>query len=91
MDDSHLQGQAEEAGRVSETGQAIADSWKIKECFLDRQAFMKQGKAADYSWHREQYEQETEMKLTGIEGSHEQHGGTLREHRVKQADGRAER
>lgn len=91
MDDSPLQGRAKEAGRVSETGHAIADSWKIKECFLDRQAFMRQGKEADYSWHREPCEQETEMKLTGIEGNHEQHGSTPREHRVKRADGRAER
>ena len=52
---------------------------------------MRQGKEADYSWHREPCEQETEMKLTGIEGNHEQHGSTPREHRVKRADGRAER
>lgn len=65
-DDSTLWGQAEEAGRVSGTGHATADSWKTKECFLDRQACMGQGKAGDCSWHREQYERDTAMKLPGI-------------------------
>lgn len=66
MDDSALQGQAEEVGKVSRTGHTTADCWKSKECPLDRQACLGQEKAGDCCWQREQSEQDTEVKLPGI-------------------------
>lgn len=51
---------------------------------------MGQGKAGDGSWHREQNEQDTAMKLPGTEGNGEQHGSTPRECRVRKDGGGAE-